>query len=167
LALCHPEGNTPTPRPNRRTPAPLQRGGHVPDQTETESLDEARPPPAACINLKERYGHRYRIAWDPADESGHRHPWMMTMSCRRGTIYPYGGNLLAVDVDGHPITARRLAELGLRCTQDGDAEKTFVFPLERFEEVAALVLPRKRRSSETADRLRSFRFTPTGQSLAP
>jgi hypothetical protein len=92
---------------------------------------------------------------------------MMLLPGRRGTIYPFGDDLLAVDVDGHPITARRLAELGLRCTQDGDTEKTFVFPVERFAEVAALVLPRKRRSPETADRLLAFRFPPTEQSLAP
>jgi hypothetical protein len=137
------------------------------DQSETEPPGEANRTPGACVSLKEHFGDRCRIGWDPADESGHRDPWMMVLLCQRAVIYPHGGDLLAVEVDGHPITTRRLAELGLRCTQDGDREKTFVFPVERFEEVAALVLPRKRRSSETADRLRSFRFTPTEQSLAP
>jgi hypothetical protein len=145
----------------------------LPAQLEPEPPAEASRPPAPCVNLKERYGDRYRLGWDPADESGHRDPWMMVLLCQRAVIYPHGGDQLAVEVDGHPVTARRLAELGLRCTQDGDHEKTFVFPLERFEEVAALVLPRRRRQLTPEQReaamknLRPFPARGPDESLDP
>jgi hypothetical protein len=76
---------------------------------------------------------------------------MMLILCQRGDIYPYGGDLLAVDVDGRPVTARRLAELGLRLVQDGDNEKTFVFPAEQFAQVAKIVKPRRRRQVSDAE----------------
>jgi hypothetical protein len=113
----------------------------------------------ACINLLARFGDRYRIGWDPAYDPKHRpkdklDPWMMLVLCERGEIFPYGGNLLAVGVDNRPITARRLAELGLLLVQDGDCEKTFVFPIERFAEVAEIVNPRRRRQVSDAEKRR-------------
>jgi hypothetical protein len=71
----------------------------------------------------------------------------MTILCRGGiTIYPAGGDRLAVDVDYHPGIAKKLAAIpGVTLAQDGDGEKTFVFFLGVAEEVFALVKPRKRR----------------------
>jgi hypothetical protein len=76
-----------------------------------------------------------------------------------------------VEVDGRPITARQLAAIpGFVLWQDGDAEKTFVFPVALFETVAALVKPRKRRrlSAERKAKLEesnvAFRF-PASQSI--
>jgi hypothetical protein len=72
---------------------------------------------------------------------------MRTLLCVRGVvIYPAGGDRLAVEVDYHPHVARRLAAIpGVELWQDGDREKTFVFPVELFDVVAAVVQPRKRR----------------------
>lgn len=99
-----------------------------------------------CINLQNRYGAKYRLSLDPAAVSlGDR--WGHQIPCRgQGvTIYPHGGELLAVEVNHRRGIARQLAQLGLRCTQDGDTETTFIFPVSRFDEVAAVVKPRKRR----------------------
>lgn len=98
------------------------------------------------INLKEMLGKRYRITWDEAKEPKTKaDPWLMQIPCRYGMIYPYGGKLLAVECDYHPGLGRRLRDLGLVLSQGGDQEKTFLFPMERFEEVAAIVKPKKKR----------------------
>lgn len=123
-----------------------------------------------CINLQEQLGDRYKIAFDPAYDPAHRRkdaldPWSMVIPCRRGTIYPFGGDLLAVEIDGRPRTAKRLEQLeGVTLYQDGDREKTFVFHVGLFPEVARIVQPRRKRrlSAEqrrkAAERLRKYWF---------
>ncbi len=100
-------------------------------------------------DLRALYGARFRITFDEAAEgrSGRNDPWMVQIPCagKRIMIYLHGAGLLAVQCDNRPSIAKRLADLGLRLVQDGDAEKTFVFPVERFEDVAAIVKPRRRR----------------------
>jgi hypothetical protein len=104
-----------------------------------------------CPNLRDLFGDKYQIGVDPAalTRAERRDPWLQTILCRFGTIYPFGEGLLAAEVDYHPRVARRLADIpGVRLHQDGDGEKTFVFPVELFEEVARVVRPlRKYQSS--------------------
>jgi hypothetical protein len=96
---------------------------------------------------------------------------MMLIPCRRGVIYPYGGMLLAVDVDGRPITANQLAASGVcRLTLDGDHEKTFTFDVADLDAVAKIVKPRKKRQmTETqkqaaAERIVAYQFKPNSRS---
>ena len=124
-----------------------------------------------CINLAERFGDVYRIGHDEAAES-RNDPWGMTLPCQRGTIYPFGGDKLAVDVDGRPAAARKLASIpGVRAHQDAGwgGEMTFVFPVDMFDAVAAIVrpkwLPGPRRLSDeqrqaNVARLARYRFQP-------
>jgi hypothetical protein len=111
-----------------------------------------------CLNLRERFGRHYRIAFDPCyDPKGvpraKLDPWYMTIPCRLGTIYPVGGDRLAVEVDYHPHVARKLAALpGAALTQNGDREKTFTFPAALFDQVAAVVRPYRRRRVSEAQR---------------
>ncbi len=108
---------------------------------------------ATCIDLLETFGTAYRVTFDPAYDSRHvprrcLDRWMMQLPCRgRGVcIYPHGGNRLGVEVDARPSLVKRLAALpGLQRWQDGDRATTFLFDLARFEAVAAVVRPRKRR----------------------
>lgn len=103
------------------------------------------------INLMRLYGERFRITFDEAYSTfkvpkAKRDPWMMQIPCKFGTIYPYSDELLAIDVDNHPVAAKAVAAVDdALWHQDGDREKTFLFPLESFEAVAAIVRPRKRR----------------------
>ena len=111
-----------------------------------------------CINLKDRFGDQYRIGFDPAYDPKHRpreklDPWYMMVLCQRGVIYPWGGDLLAVEVVGRRPTVKRLAALGLKQIQDGD-ESTFVFDVMKFDDVAAIVKPRRRRRVSEAERQR-------------
>src|SRR6516162_1536222 len=101
-----------------------------------------------CINLKAIYGQKYRIGHDPAAITwGEKtDPWMMTIPCRLGVIYPHGGEHLAVEIDHRPITAKKVAAIpGVIIYQHGDHEKTFLFPVALFDQVAAIVRPRRKR----------------------
>ncbi len=69
---------------------------------------------------------------------------MMTILCRWGTIYPHGAEMLALELDGHPKVGKQVAAIpGIVLHQDGDEEKTFLFPVSLFDQVAALVEPKK------------------------
>jgi hypothetical protein len=106
----------------------------------------------SCINLLARFGAVYRIAFDPAYDRRNiprrcLDPWAMVMPCHYGTIYPHGGDVLAIELDVHPVIARRLAALpGVTLYQDGHDEKTFHFPIDLFEQVAEIVRPKRRRT---------------------
>src|SRR5262245_44392252 len=80
---------------------------------------------------------------------------MMQIPCMFGTIYPHGGEMLAVDADHHPKAVRALATLeGVRCWQDGDRETTFIFPLTLFDRVAGVIRPKRRRRLSPEQRAR-------------
>ncbi len=100
-----------------------------------------------CLNLRELFGDKYRVSIDRESAEGPRDkdPWVQEMRCRRGIIYPFSATHLAVQVDYHPIIAQRLVRMGFGLVQDGDHERTFVFTMDRFDEVAELVLPRSRK----------------------
>jgi hypothetical protein len=119
-------------------------------------LSEPTPAPA-CVNLLATFGEEYRVTWDESREGRDESPWLMQVPCRYGTIYPQGGDLLAVEVDGHGKLAARLGRgLGLKIHQGDDGkpatdprkdwsgDMTFLFPVARFAEVAEVVQPRRR-----------------------
>ena len=117
----------------------------------------------AC-NLKTRFGKQYRINFDDAADA-HGRPrdkidsYLQQIPCGFGTVFPFGGNYLAVDIDHHNVLANRVAKLpGCQMIQDGDFEKTIRFHVDQFEAVAEIVKPyRKRRVSEKEKaRLRSI-----------
>ncbi len=112
----------------------------------------------ACVNLMESFGREYHISFDEADDRQRRvtiDPWMLEIPCRRGVIYPYGGDVLGVMVDNLCYVAKRLAELACcRLVQDGHTEKTFLFDVNDFPEVADVVLPKRRRQVSEAQRQR-------------
>jgi hypothetical protein len=103
-----------------------------------------------CIDLRERFGDPYKIGHDEAAATWgeRREPWMQTIPCRLGMIYPHGGIRLAVEVDHHPGAARKLAAIpGITIHQDGGwhREMTFLFHVDLFDAVAKIVRPRRRR----------------------
>jgi len=114
----------------------------------------------SCVNLMQWYSKRFKIGWDPAYDPKHRpadklDPWYMVVLCERGEIYPYGGNLLAAEVDGRPITAKRLRNL--ECTtvvQDGDDFVAVTFDAVDFDTIAELLKPRRRRQVSESEKQR-------------
>jgi hypothetical protein len=115
------------------------------------------------IDLKARFPE-FRVTLDPAAES-RADPWLYQIPGRYGVIYPYGGDRLAVEVDGHPEIARRLGALRAKLVQDGDDEKTFTFHVSLFKQVAGIIrVFRKKTNRRTTEaRLRSL----AGRSESP
>lgn len=120
------------------------------------------------IDLKARFGDRYKIAHDEAadHEAGGRHnPWLYQIPCRCGHIYPYSDNLLAVYCDRRGVLPRFREIEGLIAHQIGDEEAVYLFETGLFEAVAAVVHPKRRRrmSAEAKaaliERGRSHQFT--------
>lgn len=113
-----------------------------------------------CINLQERFGQRYRVAFDPAYDPAHRpkdklDPWYMVILCERGVIYPYGRSRLAAEVAGRPVTANRLRRLACTTTiQEGDHFLAVTFDVSDFGTVAAFLKPRRRCQVSQAERER-------------
>jgi hypothetical protein len=128
------------------------------------------------IDLKARFGKRYRITLDPAhaaeygEGSRKDDPWLITIHCRYGHIYPYGGELLGASTERRGPVARRLADLScVRVVQDGDDGVNVVFHVDDFNTVARNLKPRRRRQltpeqiAERTDRLRKYRFPPASK----
>lgn len=69
--------------------------------------------------------------------------------CRRGHIYADGSYLVASMNAATPAESRALRRLGI-VVMDGDfGELSVKFPLERFRDVARIMLPRQAHNSET------------------
>ena len=127
-----------------------------------------------CVNLQERFGKRYRITFDPAYSPKHvphdkLDPWAMLIPCQRGIIYSHGGDLLTVEVEGRRVTANRLRQLDCTTTcQEGDSFLAVTFHAVDFDEVAAIMKPRRRRQVSEAERLRlaSIGFKQSAQSAS-
>src|SRR5262249_28340835 len=119
-----------------------------------------------CINLQALYGKTYRITYDRSYSPRNvlkveRDAWMMEIPCKYGTVYCHGQDRLAVEVDNHPNMSNALNALeGVSLYQDGEKEKTFLFPLELFDKVAEIVHPRRRRHGkpENGARLSPYWF---------
>ena len=127
-----------------------------------------------CTNLQQQFGTRYRITFDAAYSPKHvprdkLDPWTMQIPCERGIVYPHGGDLLAAEVEGRRVTANRLRQLNCTTTcQEGDSFLAVTFHAADFEEVAAIVKPRRRRQVLEVERLRlaSIGFQQTTQSAS-
>jgi len=124
-----------------------------------------------CIDLQKRFGKRYRIEYEESyrAERGKSAraaaPWLAIIPCKRGHIFPWGGDKLAASTNNSGPTARKLKALAfVTVVQDGDDGITVTFPVERFPEVAKLMKPRRRRrlspeaGRAAAGRLAEYRF---------
>ncbi len=104
-----------------------------------------------CLNLRETFGDRYRIDYEPSYWATHQirgkeDPWLMVIPCRNGHIFPHGGDLLAVATDpGHTQLAGMIRRLDCcEVVQDGDGEVNAVFNVKDFDKVAAVMRPHRR-----------------------
>jgi hypothetical protein len=103
-----------------------------------------------CINLRKRFGKRYRVRHEESwHAEGRRNasPELMILPCKYGHFYPWGGRMLAASVDGYPRIAAGLRRLGcVEVVQDGDfGELTAIFDVDDFGRVAKIMRPRRRR----------------------
>lgn len=115
-----------------------------------------------CINLKERFGRQYRVEYEESYHAEYgpgarvEDPWLMIIPCQYGAICPWGDDNLAACTKAAGRIASRLKALSYtRVVQDGDDGANIVFPVAHFDEVASIMLPRRRRrlSPEARERL--------------
>jgi len=112
----------------------------------------ASPRRPTCVNLKERFGRRYKVTYEESyyaerpEFRAAEAPWLMIIPCVRGHIYPHGGTTLAVFIQRGPRVNRLAQVPGVRIKSDGDDGATFLFDVADFDRVAEIVRPRKRRT---------------------
>lgn len=109
-----------------------------------------------CIDLRDRFGAKYKIDRDPAYQAqyGRRvvDPWYDLIVCRHGVIFPQGGQLLAASTTKNGPIANQLRSADFcRVVQDGDDGVTVVFDVEQFSKVAAVMRPRRAKRSTGAE----------------
>jgi len=104
------------------------------------------------VNLKRRFGHRYRMESEESYNSEHgehgraEDPWLMIIPAQHRHFYPQGEDTLAFATDKSGSIAESLRKLDFaEILQDGDDGVNIAFPVERFEEVASIVKPKRRR----------------------
>jgi hypothetical protein len=141
-------------------------------KAQSQQVPPPAEAPATCVNLAARFGQDYKITHDPAARTRRQKPdpWLMQLPCRgKGvTIYPHGGDRLAVEVDGRPGLAKQLVAVpGVELRQDGDEEKTFLFDVALFRPVAAVVRPRRRRRLPEGQRRACLRRLARTRAPAP
>jgi hypothetical protein len=106
-------------------------------------------------DLKALYGSDYRVILDEAAES-RTDPTMYEIPGKYGRVYPYGDELLAIEIDYHNKIATLVGKLpGVRCVQDGDFEKTLTFPPSLFDRVDQLTHLKRKRHRVLTDEQRA------------
>jgi hypothetical protein len=125
-----------------------------------------------CVDLRQwakanRYRYRLEESYK-AEDSQHVKGdgrWFVEILCQNGLIYPKGGDiLLAYAKSGVKERIRALGDDIRHHQTDGNAE-VFKFPLDRLDEVAAILKPRRRKtiSPEHLEALRNgLRASSTG-----
>lgn len=123
-----------------------------------------------CINLKGRFGGKYRIGHDESAEherGGFNDPWLLTIPARFGDFFPWGGDRIGLATSNRGPTARAISRLPfVRIEQDAEDGITVSFPVEHFSEVAQLAKPRRKRvlspeqKAAAVERLAKFQFSP-------
>lgn len=105
-----------------------------------------------CINLKERFGRKYRVVYEESYYAQYgpgartEDPWYMVIPCQLGHVYPFGGSMLAATTNKSGPVAKRLKSLSfVTVHQDGSDGVTVLFNVVHFPEIARIMRPRVRR----------------------
>ena len=107
---------------------------------------------AGCVDLRPwAKANRYRFRLEESHRAENNQHikgdgrWFVEILCKNGLIYPHGGtNLLAY---AKSRIAPAIAKLpGVYPYQTDGTARVYKFPIERLDEVAAILKPRKRRA---------------------
>lgn len=114
------------------------------------------------VNLRQLFGHRYQVGYDPAYYAEHGRkcrsddPQLQIMLCHHGHIFVWGPQRLAASTDSRGAIANKLATLGCcQVEQAGEDGVTVSFDLSDFRVVAAFIKPRGCRRLDP-DRRKAF-----------
>lgn len=101
------------------------------------------------LNLKELFGKRFKIKLDEAAKStvnGLKDPWLYTIPCKFGHIYPISNKCLGFWCTGVIINRRiQKDHPEIELVQDGDGEGVFRFTFDQFDTIAGYAKPKKKR----------------------
>lgn len=106
---------------------------------------------AGCVNLRPwaeahryrwRFEQSYHVETDPHVKGDGR--WFVEVVCHNGLLYPYGSEIVLAYANRGVCS--ELAGMGLQQYQSDGKAKVFKLPVERLEEVAAILKPRQKRS---------------------
>lgn len=110
---------------------------------------------ADCVDLKSRYGDRFRIASgelliaDRGENARGNDPCLRLIPCRHGRDW------LGASTNRRGPICRALAMLpGVRVLQDGDDGINAIFPVAEFDAVAGVMKPRRRRRLSPEHRIK-------------
>jgi hypothetical protein len=105
------------------------------------------------INLRSEFGHRWKIGLDEAARGRWTDPWLYTIECRHGEIFPWGDDKLAASTTGPGSVANRLLRLpNVEVVHDGCDGATVVFSQRSssMRLVTGLMKPRRARKASPA-----------------
>jgi hypothetical protein len=107
----------------------------------------------APINLRDEFGERYKIDYDPAYCAEHGmtpkvdDPWLQIVPGKHGHIYPMGGQLLAAATNHRRGVAKQLLAIPeCQVHMDGEDKVTVVFEARHFRKVARTIGARTTRT---------------------
>jgi hypothetical protein len=105
------------------------------------------------IDLRKEFGHRWKIGLDEAARGRWTDPWLYTIECRNGEVFPWGDDKLAASTTGPGAVAKRLLRLPeIEAMHDGSDGATVVFSRHSssMRAVIGLMKPRRARKASPA-----------------
>jgi hypothetical protein len=126
----------------------------------------------APVDLRAQFGRRWRVELDESAGGRWGDPWLFTVPCRNGHLYPAGPATIGAATNRSGAIVRRLREIdGAEVVADGADGANVLFPLAVARYVARVMKPRSRRRLSPSHaaalaRGRLARKPPSGNAIA-
>lgn len=103
------------------------------------------------LNLEVEFGRRWRIELDEAAGGRRKDPWLFTIPCRNGHLYPAGPDLIGAATNRAGAIVRKLRTIpGVVVEVDGDDGANFTFTRAALRYVVRVMKPRSCRKLSPA-----------------
>ena len=103
------------------------------------------------IDLEVEFGRRWRIELDEAANGRRKDPWLFTVPCRHGHLFPAGPDLIGAATNRSGAIVRKLRAIpGVVVEADGDDGANFTFTRAALRHVARVMKPRSCRKLSAA-----------------
>ncbi len=108
------------------------------------------------INLKERFGSRYKIAWSEEVKDEARQPMNQIIPAKRGHFYPFSDSEVGFFCESHRLATNLLKEFpeDVRVFVDAEDAVELLIKADAFEKVADRDGARKKRRVSERERQR-------------
>lgn len=103
------------------------------------------------LNLEVEFGRRWRIELDEAANGRRKDPWLFTIPCRHGHLYPAGPDRIGAATNRPGAIPRKLRAIpGVVVEADGDDGCNCTFTRAALRHVARVMKPRSCRKLSPA-----------------